>query len=118
MTDSLAAIFLIKQALHTPERIRHRKHRVVLEEIVHMLLTRTHPLSIYKVRAHSVVAGNEAVDRLAKEAHTASAAIANEFHTARIPGIPNSRIRVTGLSDGSCIPYNEGVDIHCSPSSI
>ena len=70
MTDSLAAIYLIRRTLRKPETIKLNKHRIILQEIAHMLVTRTEPLSIYKVRARSGVAGNDAVEKLAKEAHT------------------------------------------------
>ena len=38
-----------------------------MEEIVHFLIQRTQPTTLYKVRAHANITGNEEADTLAKE---------------------------------------------------
>ena len=70
LIDSLTAIFLIAIAIHQPERLRRSKHRALLTDIAQQLLAQVcamqHTVSIYKVRAHIGVAGNEAADAAAK----------------------------------------------------
>jgi len=100
MTDCLVAIHLIKQALYYPERIRLHKHRIILQEIVHMLLTRNHALSIYKVRAHSGIAGNEDADLLAKNAHSEPTDTSSVFQTSQIPSIPTSWVHFDSNKEG------------------
>ena len=100
MTDSLNAIYLLKQALSTPEKLRHHAHRVVLQEMAHMLLTRTDALSLYKVRAHSGIAGNDAVDRLAKEAHNDPPEATRIFTPAGSPVLPATWITYASTNTG------------------
>ena len=89
MTDCLVAMYLIRQALYYPEKIRLHKHRIIIQEIAQLMLTRTHALSIYKVRAHSGVSGNEGADCLAKSAHSIPTDTSSYFQTSRQPSIPD-----------------------------
>jgi ribonuclease HI len=68
LTDSLTSIFLISKGLHNPEGLRSHKHRHLVFRIVQQLLASPHNLRVVKVRAHTGVMGNEAADRLAREA--------------------------------------------------
>ena len=99
MTDSLNAIQLLKRTLYRPESIRNHKHRTVLGDIVHMLLTRTAGTSIYKVRAHSGISGNDAVDRLAKRAHDDT--LIDVFQLAGTAGYPTPWIHFDSTARGS-----------------
>ena len=47
----------------------HNNHpdKTILQEIVDLLQQRTQPTTLYKVRAHANILGNEKTDELAKE---------------------------------------------------
>ena len=101
MTDSLTGIYLIQQAIYTPERIRTHKHKQILTEIVHLLVSRTQPVEIYKVRAHTGVLGNEKVDKLAKEAHDLTSDDATDFSDGGSTGRPSAWITYDSTASGS-----------------
>ena len=64
-TDSLASIYLIIQALHTPRSIYENKHAPILLHIRSLLLTRSHlgrHTHIQKVPSHTGIIGNELAD--------------------------------------------------------
>jgi ribonuclease HI len=70
-TDSLGSLQNIRKQIDHPSRLRECKHQKLLEDIVARLGARamggsqTH---LYKVRSHTGIKGNDAADRLAKEA--------------------------------------------------
>ena len=101
MTDSLTGIYLIQQAIYTPERIRTHKHKQILTEIVHLLVSGTQPVEIYKVRAHTGVLGNEKVDKLAKEAHDLTSDDATDFLDGGSTGRPSAWITYDSTASGS-----------------
>ena len=69
LTDSLTSIWLIRRAIYNPEFLRDHKHKRILHEIIQMIVSRSDPISIYKVRAHTGVTGNTAADKLAGLEH-------------------------------------------------
>ena len=68
-TDSLTGMYLISAMIQRPHALIHHKHKHILTEIVQTLLTRTAPIEIHKVKAHSGILGNEAADKAANAAH-------------------------------------------------
>ena len=102
MTDSLTGIYLIQQAIYNPESIRTHKHKQILTEIVHLLVSRTQPDEIYRVRAHTgVLGGNEKVDKLAKEAHDLPNDNATDFSDGGSTGRPSAWIKYDSTASGS-----------------
>ena len=65
-----------------------------------MILTRPDPISIHKVRAHSGVAGNEAADKLAKDAHGSNVTEANTFKLTGKPNTPTNWIYYDSTATG------------------
>jgi hypothetical protein len=100
MTDCLDGIYLIRRMLFRPETVKNHKHRVILQEIAHMILTRPDPISIHKVRAHSGVAGNEAADKLAQDAHGSNVTEANTFKLTGKPNTPTNWIYYDSTATG------------------
>ncbi len=74
LTDSLTLIHQIDSVLTNPTRWRIHKHKHMLKKIVHRLLSRAGATTIYKVRAHIGVTGNEIADKAAKIAADMQAA--------------------------------------------
>ena len=72
MVDSSTALWLIAMVLYSPERLRHRKHRALLQRIAHAIVcitaTGRQRLEFHKVRAHIGVHGNYRADAAAKHA--------------------------------------------------
>ncbi len=68
MTDCLSGLHLIIANLQRPERFRYHKHKMILACIAHLLLARTGSTTMYKVRSHIGIKGNEKADQLAKQA--------------------------------------------------
>ena len=70
--DSSTAMWLTHMAIHRPERTRLKKHKGILTHLVAAISCRTilhgSKVSIFKVRSHIGVAGNEQADAAAKEA--------------------------------------------------
>ena len=71
MTDSLVGMHLSQAHLVRPNQLRFHKHRWLLAAIAQNMLARLAPAYLAKVRAHIGVAGNEAADTLARNAHKA-----------------------------------------------
>ena len=69
LTASLTSIWPIREAIYNPEFLRGHTHKRIFHEITQMIVSRIDPISIYKVRAHTGVAGNTAADKLAGLEH-------------------------------------------------
>ena len=69
-TDSLTVIHQLNRALYTPSSQTHHKNGHMLNKIIHTALRRTGTTSIFKVRAHAGVDGNEKADAAAGLAAT------------------------------------------------
>ena len=69
MTDSLSGLQLTNAHLVRPAHLQYNKHRWLIAAIAQNMLARPAPTYLTKVRAHAGVAGNEAADKLAREAH-------------------------------------------------
>ena len=110
LTDSLSSIWLIRRALSSPQFLRVHKNRCILLEIAHMLASRTAAIHIYKVRAHTGIVGNIAVDKLAKLAHDLPPDPATDFTAAGATG--RSAHWIQYASDGSGSP---ALDQHGPP---
>jgi len=70
-TDSLCSIHLIHRMLNSPHTLTECKHRDTLERIIWALKERAESGAhtyIYKVKSHAGCAGNNIVDKAAKEA--------------------------------------------------
>ena len=50
-----------------PTLHNNHPHKTILEEIVNFLIQRTHPTTLYKIRAHANITRNEEANTLAKE---------------------------------------------------
>ena len=65
-TDSLNSLYLLNTQIKHPSLHNNHPDKTTLLEMVNMLQQRTQTLTIYKVRAHSNILGNEEADALAK----------------------------------------------------
>ena len=66
-TDCLNGLYVIKNQIKHPTLYNNHPDKTILEEIVKFLTQRTQPTTLYKVRAHANIKGNEEADTLAKE---------------------------------------------------
>ena len=66
-TDCLNGLYVIKNQMKHPTLHNNHPDKTILEEIVTLLTQRTQSTTIYKVKAHANLKGNEVVDALAKE---------------------------------------------------
>ena len=65
-TDCLNGLYVIKIQIKHPTLHNNHLDKIVLQEIVELLLQRTQLTTLYKVKAHANIEGNEKVDKLAK----------------------------------------------------
>jgi hypothetical protein len=65
-TDSLNSLYLINTQIRHPSTHNNHPDKTILQEIVTMLLQRTQPTSLHKVKAHTNITCNEIADALAK----------------------------------------------------
>jgi ribonuclease HI len=66
-TDSLNSLYLINTQIKHPTQQNNHPDKKILASIVNMLKNRTTTTHLYKVRTHTNITGNEAVDKLAKD---------------------------------------------------
>ena len=66
-TNCLNGLYVIKNQIRHLTLHNNHPDKTILEEKVNFLIQRTQPTTLYKVRAHANVTGNEEVDTLAKE---------------------------------------------------
>ena len=66
-TDCLNRIYISKTQIKHPTLHNSHPDKTILQEIVELLQQRTQPTTLYKVRAHANIEGNEKVDELVKE---------------------------------------------------
>jgi ribonuclease HI len=66
-TDSLNSLYLINTQIKHPTQWNNHPDKTILALIVKLLKNRTAPATLYKVRAHTNIKGNEEADKLAKE---------------------------------------------------
>jgi ribonuclease HI len=66
-TDCVNCIHVLNTQLKHPTQQNNHADKTILEEMVKMLKQRTQPTTIYKVKAHTKINGNEHADQLAKE---------------------------------------------------
>ena len=65
-TDSLASLHQIRKQLLYPEKHRHHVQGDVLDKIANILRNSHVHISLYKVKSHAGIAGNECADAIAK----------------------------------------------------
>jgi ribonuclease HI len=65
-TDSLNSLYLINTQIRHPSKHTNHPNKTILTQIVTMLQSRTHPIALHKVKAHTDIIGNEIVDVLEK----------------------------------------------------
>ena len=66
-TDFLNGLYVIKTQIKHLTLHNNHPDKTTLQEIVKLLQQRTQPTTLYKVRAHANIEGNEKADELAKE---------------------------------------------------
>ena len=66
-TESLNGLYVIKTQIKHSTMHNNHPDKTILQKIVDLLQQRTQPTTLYKVRAHANILGNEKVDELAKE---------------------------------------------------
>ena len=65
-TDCLNILYLLNTQIKHPTLHNSHPDQVTLASMVELLQKRTQPISLYKVRAHVNIEGNEEADKLAK----------------------------------------------------
>ena len=65
-TDCLNCLYVINTQIKHPTQHDNHVDKTILTSMVEMLKTRTQPTTIYKVKAHTNINGNEQADILAK----------------------------------------------------
>ena len=102
MTDILTLIHMLRTTLHTPTRHRVHKHKHMLRRIVNAMLSRAGTTSLYKVRAHVGVAGNELADTAARIAAEAQGADDTEDAAVELQGaLPGGHTSLTQHADAA-----------------
>ena len=66
-TDSLNVLYLLNTQIKYPTLHNSHPDQVTLASMVQLLQTRSQPITLYKIRAHINIDGNERADTLAKE---------------------------------------------------
>ena len=66
-TDSLNVLYLLNTQIKHPTLHNSHPDQITLATMVQLLQNRTQPITLYKVRAHVNIDGNEQADKLAKE---------------------------------------------------
>jgi ribonuclease HI len=66
-TDSLNVLYLLNTQIKHPTLHNSHPDRTTLATMVQLLQNRIQPITLYKVRAHVNIDGNEQADTLAKE---------------------------------------------------
>ena len=66
-TNCLNGLYVIKTQIKHPTVHDNHPHKTILQEIVKLLQQRTQPTTLYKIRAHANIEGNEQAHELAKE---------------------------------------------------
>jgi ribonuclease HI len=79
-TDSLNSLYLINTQLRHPSAHNNHPDKTILSQIASMLVTRTQPTELHKVKAHANIIGNEIVDALAKSGHRTPHSMPKEPH--------------------------------------
>ena len=67
LTNCLNGLYVIKTQIKHPTLHNNHPDKTILQEIVELLQQRTQPTTLYKVRAHTNIEGNEKADELAKK---------------------------------------------------
>ena len=65
-TDCLNCLYVLNTQLKHPTHHNNHADKIILTYMVEMLKSRTQPITIYKVKAHTNIDGNEQTDQLAK----------------------------------------------------
>ena len=76
--DSLNSLCLINTQLRHPSAHNNHHDKTILSQI--MLVSRTQPTKLHKVKAHANITGNEIVYALAKSGHRKPHSMPNEPH--------------------------------------
>ena len=66
-TDCLNCLYVLNTQLKHPTQHNNHADKTILTSMVEMLKSRTQPTTIYKVKAHANIDGNEQADQLAKD---------------------------------------------------
>ena len=71
---------MIKNQIKHPTLHKNHPNITILEGIANFLVQRTQPITLYKVRAHANITGNEEADTLAKEGTSKEHSNASQPH--------------------------------------
>ena len=62
-TNCLNGLYVIKTQIKHPTLYNNHSNKTILQKIVELLQQRTQPTTLYKVRAHANIEGNEKADK-------------------------------------------------------
>jgi hypothetical protein len=79
-TDSLNSLYLINTQIQHPSQHNNHPDKTILLQITNMLQSRTQQISLYKVKAHANITGNEMVDTLAKRGRYKEQSLSTKPH--------------------------------------
>ena len=65
-TDSQGSIYQIQKMLNRPHDMKEHRHNNLIRRIVEVIKNSPTPITLYKVRAHTGIHGNEMADQIAK----------------------------------------------------
>ena len=66
-TDCLNCLYVLNTQIKHPTHHNNHADKTILTTMVEMLKNRTQPTTIYKVKVHTNIDGNEQADQLTKE---------------------------------------------------
>jgi ribonuclease HI len=66
-TDSQCCIHQIQKTLNRPHNMKEHRHRTLLQHIVGLIKDSPTTITLYKVKAHTGIDGNEKADQMAKK---------------------------------------------------
>ena len=92
-TDSLCAIYQIRQFSRTPDDFTEHRHHFLLQEIVRLIVTNNKPVYLYKVVSHTGVIGNEIADSIATQVAMSPVDVTPEYFYRH--DIPQSNTRTS-----------------------
>ena len=78
--DCLNCLYMLNTQMKHPTLHNNHPDKTILSEMIELLQNRTQPTTLYKVRAHANIDGNEQANKLAKEGNLKSHSNAHMPH--------------------------------------